>query len=265
MSPPVDALASLDASDGDLGRELPAVVGEHGAVIVRGVDVADDEALLAVIGLVAEPSAVGNGGELIFEVTPRPDGGDRSGRRAAFELHTDSTFLPEPHDVIALGCLVAAEGSGQSLVAHVDSVRERIAVREGEAVLAELELPTFPFVLEPPGAPEATAVLLPILRARKEGYGVRYREDVMQRLRAAGVPMTDTAAGALASFARVVAEEGLPQSFTLGPGDLLVVDNHRVLHGRRSVDEASSRLLRRVKAFRRSATNGQESHLDKEV
>ena len=52
-----------------------------------------------------------------------------------------------------------------------------------------------------------------------------------------------------------MAEEGLPQSVTLGPGDLNIVDDHRVLHGRRSVHEASSRLLRRVKAFRRSGAD----------
>lgn len=242
------SLPTLAAKDADLGRGLEGALARHGAAVVREVDVADDEALLEVVGMVAVPSSVGNGGELIFAVTPKEEPSDRSGGRGAFELHTDSTFLPAPHDVIALGCQIAAPDSGASLVVRVDDVCERIADRGDGGSLDALRESAYPFIVEAP-AGEPAAALLSILGDGATGVTVRYRQDVTERLRDAGVALEHRAAEALATFERTLAEEDLVARFMLRPGDVLLVDNRRALHGRESVVESSPRLMRRVKAF----------------
>ena len=226
---------------------LGPALREAGAVLVRGVDVADDRALLDVVGRAAEPAGQGEAGDvLVFDVTPKPDGGDLSSTRQEFDLHTDSTFMAVPHDVIALGCQRAAPGGGgRSLVVRIDAVVHELRRRDEQA-LEVLQRPAFPFALK---TGEGVQVgLLPVLEQAPDGWRVRYRGDITARLVEHGVAVDDEAVGALAAFRAAASRCAELVAFDLEPGDVLLVDNRRALHGRTAIADDADRLLRRVKA-----------------
>jgi alpha-ketoglutarate-dependent taurine dioxygenase len=228
--------------------DVATLLEQDGAVVVRGVDVRDDAALLAVAGLAGEPSSVGNAGHLIFDVTPRPDGTDLSSTGARFPLHTDSTFLPEPHAAVALGCARAASSGGASFVVRARDVCDRL----DDAALAALAETAYPFIMRD-GEQPARVELQPVLTAGAGGGpAVRYRGDVVEMAaRASGVELEERHRAALDAMAAVLEDEALRATFALGTGDVLLLDNRHALHGRSAIDgdpgDDERRLVRRIK------------------
>lgn len=241
------SVTTVPLAAGPTADDVAAHLRRAGAVVVSGVDVEDDERLLEVAGLAGVPSSVGNAGHLIFDVTPRPDGTDLSSTGARFPLHTDSTFLPRPHAAVALGCARAARTGGRSFVVRVADVCERL----DDATLAALAEPAYPFIMrdgEQPARVELQAVLEP---GHPAGPAARYRGDVVEMAaRASGVELEDRHRRALQAVATVLEDEALRSTFTLGAGDVLLLDNRHALHGRSAIDEAGDageRLVRRIK------------------
>jgi len=231
-------------------EHVSGAVEDHGAVVVQGVGVRDDEALLDVVSLVGTPSQVGNGGELIYDVTPQVSGGDLSRTTRPFPPHTDSTFLPEPHGRIALGCVQAPPdgGGGRSCVVSAGDVAAELCRRHGDDVVAALSEPAFPFSVHEPGG-ESRVRLLAILERADDGrYRVRYRLDaIIGALREEGIVLSPRHGAALSAFEEVLGDPALQATHALRPGDVLIVDNRRMLHGRTAIGEDAQRLLRRVK------------------
>ncbi len=231
-------------------EHVRGAVEDHGAVVVQGVRVRDDGALLDVVSLVGTPSQVGNGGEVIYDVTPHPSGTDLSRTTRPFPPHTDSTFLPEPHGRIALGCVQAPPdgGGGRSCVVSADHVVAELGRRSGDDVVAALGEPAFPFSVHEPGG-EPRVRLLPILeRARDGRWRVRYRLDaIIGALREEGLVLSPRHGAALNALDAVLGDPALQATHALRPGDVLIVDNRRTLHGRTAIGEDAQRLLRRVK------------------
>lgn len=222
---------------------VAARLAADGAAVIAGVDVRDDDRLLAVSALAGEPSTVGNAGALVFDVTPRPDGTDLSSTAARFPLHTDSTFLPEPHAAIALGCVEAAGTGGRSCVV---TARDACAAVGGDAVAALAE-PAYPFIVRD-GATPAHVELLPVVVPADDGPRLRYRADaIAMAAKAAEITLADRHAQALDAFTRAIEDEALQTTFALRPGDVLLVDNRRALHGRTAIGGDERRLMRRVK------------------
>lgn len=239
---------------GRLDERIRADVRREGAVVVRGVDVASDEALLAVASSLGEPSATENGIGDIHDVAPRAIARDVSQTAERFPLHTDSTFLAEPHDFVVLGCQEARlDGGGESRVMHVDALRTRIGARDGGDVLEALGEPAFWFLAREPGEKATRARALPVLECGgQDDWKVRYRGDALARgARAAGVKLTTRHRSALEALERALSDHELHARYALRPGDVLLLDNRRVLHGRTAIRPGVRRLLRRVKVVAR--------------
>ena len=214
------------------------------AVVVHGVPTESDGVLLALALATGTPDASGNGGRLIYDVRPRPltEQGDVSTTREAFALHSDSTALVRPHDTVYLACVAAAHGrGGESRVMSAEHVRASLPAR----AIAALEEPIFPFALNDPlhgrGVRRA-----PVL----QGDAIRYRRDALELgERACGEALPARARTALDALEAVLAEEEHQLAFGLRPGDVLVVDNRRALHGRTAFARGADRHLRRLKTF----------------
>lgn len=226
-----------------MASRLRADLDRAGALIVSGVDVESDDALLALAGQLGEPSPAGNRG-LIHDVAPRPleEQRDVSTTRDEFALHTDSTPLVHPHDYVLLGCQVASpDGGGESRLVHLEALGAAL----GDEVLDTLAEPVFPFPLNDPA--EGTGVRrAAVLEGRER---IRYRRDALDR----GIALEGIDEGprrALEALDDVLADESLQVAFTLEPGEVLVLDNRRVLHGRTAIRPGAERVLRRLKVFR---------------
>lgn len=239
-----------------------AVVGidddlvRRGAVVVSGAPVDDDAALLALIGTLGEPSAVGNGDGLIHEVRPRPleERRDLSSTAAEFPLHTDSTALRFPHHYVGLACATATPAAGgESLVLHVEELVAALVERHGPEPVAALAEPVFPFPLNDPSEPGRRVQDVAVLSAGPGGRPwIRYRADALGvGLALRPEPLERRHRTALGALEETLGDSSLATRHSLVPGEVLLLDNRRTLHGRTAIRPGAPRHLRRLKAYRR--------------
>jgi alpha-ketoglutarate-dependent taurine dioxygenase len=153
-----------------------------------------------------------------------------------FPLHTDDSYSPAPAHYVLMHCWQAdAQGGGESWVAHVDAI---VALAAADLIqrLASTPYPT----------PFGNAS---VLRHDAAGqWRVRFNcRDMMSfaqlRQQALSAQQTDD----LLAFEQLAMQ--CMQRMQLAPGDCIVVDNHRVLHGRSAFDPASGRLLKRLRVL----------------
>jgi gamma-butyrobetaine dioxygenase len=127
-----------------------------------------------------------------------------------------------------------AAGGGVSLLAHARDILARLAPTSARA----LREPTFPSPFGPaPVLWDEAGGSQPCIRFNHRdfaSFGERY-----------GPLLTAGQARVLDEV--LAAAQDCTLHVRLEPGDCLVVDNHRVLHGRTAFDPASGRLLKRLR------------------
>lgn len=164
-------------------------------------------------------------------------------------MHTDTQYFSEPEPYFGLFCIKpASDSGGMSQVIDGRVVLSNLAEVDGEDTLAELAKP-FPFQVpviftkDPYNqAPEITWA--PIIGAD----GVRYRKDTLANaLSVDGVRVPDAQLRALESFEEALGRAPVA-NYNLEAGDVLFVNNHRLLHGRTAFEDPNRLMLRvRVK------------------
>lgn len=148
-----------------------------------------------------------------------------------FSLHTDSCWLKRPPRYAALLCLEPEEeGGGDSLL--VDGYQALVSLSRAD--IDEIAANPCLFLSHRDAASESS-YQAPIL-TRSAPYQIRFRRDLM----------SGALGGAAKKFLKVA--ETLVRRFRLERGNVLVVDNFRMLHGRESLRAglSSKRHLLRV-------------------
>ncbi|MBA6440672.1 TauD/TfdA family dioxygenase [Streptomyces sp. GMR22] len=241
----------------DLTRQAGEHLDVHGAVRFTGLPVACDVALIGLLAAFGRPTSRGNGApaeRLIYEVAPDDAASgptNLSKGRAAQKPHTDSPVQHRPHEFLALACVTGdPAGGGLSTVVRVDDVATALDERDGGATTALLREETFPFLETPLGLDEPP-VIAPVLRLTPEGrWRVRFRHDAL----VAGFqrhPDVTSAAHreAVDAFTTLATDPALTATFQLAPGDMVLLDNTRVMHGRTEITGTAERRLKRIKLF----------------
>jgi hypothetical protein len=241
----------LDAMAASVARALDQV----GACLVRGVPTTDDTVLaLLATGL----------GELV-PTTERPVGyledvapvdeteastRPHSQRRSALMPHTDQSARGTPPDFLVLACVAnECDRGGESILVFAQPVVDHLGDTEPDAVDL-LQDPVFPLFNVPKRDFAVTAPLLwfdderrapgaAVVRTRFRDEAVRAGFEVMHRPSAAHV-------AAFEALAQRYHDETRWVLCRLDPGDVLVVDNTRVLHGRTELRGGQRRHLRRL-------------------
>ncbi|MFE2638253.1 TauD/TfdA family dioxygenase [Streptomyces scopuliridis] len=239
----------------DLTRQAGEQLDVHGAVRFTGLPVASDVALIGLLAAFGQPTSAGNGApaeRLIYEVAPDDAATgptNLSKGRAAQEPHTDSPVQHRPHEFLALACVTGdPAGGGLSTVVRADDVAAALDERDGGVKTALLREETFTFLNTPLGLDEPP-LIAPVLRRTPEGqWRVRFRHDAL----VAGFqrhPRAVSAAhrAAVDAFATMAANPELTATFQLAPGDMLLLDNTRMLHGRTAITGTAARRLKRMK------------------
>ncbi|WST90251.1 TauD/TfdA family dioxygenase [Streptomyces anulatus] len=155
------------------------------------------------------------------------DGASSTGAEvAALAPHTDRAGPPGPPRLLALLCVRPAPVGGDSLLISGPSVHRRL-LAEQPAVLPEL-FRDFHFGAEP-----ALARTGPVFSRVGNRIAVQYNRFQIERgHQAAGNPLTSAQRGALDAFDEALHNEALILRLPLRRGDLLMLDNHTLLHGR---------------------------------
>jgi alpha-ketoglutarate-dependent taurine dioxygenase len=216
--------------------DWPQRLGEHGTLLIHGVPRDDDNRSLRGLGArLGQPS--------LRAIDRRLDEGagvqrvqalgglvhDRSGKplqsagHGEFALHTDESFLEHPADFVLLHCWQAAPTGGTTRVADSRAIPARVDRVEWIA-WTQLRLP-YPCgercSVDAAGAvrfnPDECAAAL--LSSRQQDWLARFAETA--RRLAIEVPLV--------------------------AGDVLLLDNRRMLHGRSAFAAACGRLLKRLR------------------
>lgn len=151
-------------------------------------------------------------------------------------LHTDGTFEPTPPRSFALQCVQNdIDGYGDTLLVDGWSIVDQLSLTSRTI----LEESVFQF-----RRPESNQVLLEahVLEVIDGKYRLRFRNDKKYILR----PPSEEAKVALSEFERLARSLQNRISVSLMPGDILLVDNWRFLHGRTALSGRQTRFLRRA-------------------
>ena len=239
--------AISSAPGGEVATAVRALVtGElgqgRGYVVIRcpaDLSLADAKRLLlAVSHLLGAVMPQDYRGEQIREVRDR--GGDittsRSARysdtRFGGHLHTDGMHRPgHIPDFFTLFCHRAAERGGDSVFVHVDDIVDRLRAQEGVIEVLQRE---FHFDSRDTSGIGPRTVRRPVLEAAKGGMRINYIRQYIESGHAEeGVPpLTDEQIRALDAVDAVLADTSLHRHARLEQGDLMVIANRRLVHGR---------------------------------
>jgi alpha-ketoglutarate-dependent taurine dioxygenase len=243
---------------GDFVNQARDVLKRNSIALCRAFPVDLDAALVALCAEFGFVSRLGNGNghRLLHDVISKPANSGpadmpeiaAAARPLASEgsaeaaLHTDSTGYPTPHAIMALACRISdPNGRGQSRLAHITDIVREIAPDRVKL----LQTMTFPFEassLSPHRVLDAA-----MLHVQGERISVRYKRDAIVRDEAdLTIRLRTDQRELLEMFTEVVdGVEGI--SVSLAEGDVLLIDNRCVLHGRTEFDPRSPRWLRRLK------------------
>lgn len=154
------------------------------------------------------------------------------------ELHTDGPQYQVPPRYIGLVCVRPASVGGASKLVDAHAVHREIEARAPESLAALYQ----PFHFHQKPGPRT--VVAPIFAREEDTSELRIRylgEYVRSGHAVAGVPLSAEAARALGVLDRVLADDAMALRFSLDAGDVLVIDNHRMLHGREAFEDAGAK------------------------
>jgi hypothetical protein len=229
-----DFFAICDAVDRAL-RHFPHFV------VLRGLPAGPDHR--AIDALMRALEALPPDGKLDFDfVRVRPDQSENSETGTRFSRthlalppHTDSTAIENPHSVVAFQMVHSDQhGGGQSMVVLVQEVLEHL----DDETLGLLRTARFPFGKD---------VSFPILWSSFGSPSIRYyRAQVDWAMTARGAAI-EPIAPICEALDKVLAELAPRRLFSVGDGEVLLLNNHKVLHGRTGMPANSDRLMYRFR------------------
>ena len=156
-------------------------------------------------------------------------------------VHTDDSYRDAVPSVHLMHCLRAAPAGGETIL--TDGFKVAAVLREQAPEKFQL-LSELPIPIRFRGADRRFdyEINVPILSLDRHGEleTIRFASAHQQPLK---LPPHLMAAyyEALLTFSRMCADPAFQARFTLGPGDLHLADNHRILHGRTAFPGASDR------------------------
>ena len=231
-----------DASDGAAGQlHAYRLLASYGIVRIDnlGTDTACTEQLANLVGPIHETTVYGR----IYDVRAEPVAklGAKTGMAQA--PHIDDAFYYSPPGIDIFHCLVNTDVGGMSTYVDGFAIAESLRADEPDAFEALTTLPVT-HVRRHPGEIHLRS-RSPVIRLDEFGRlnGIRYFDRALGPL---DVPNDDV--DRLYNAIRAFSDRMLSPAFTAAirvePGQGVLIDNHRVMHGRTEFDPASGRHIR---------------------
>ena len=270
---PVPATWGAELSKSMPGADYDAVTGsdsgllrwlrflrDSGVAVLRGTP-REPLSVLALAGLIG-PARATNFGEY-FDVASKPEPTSNAYTALGLLCHTDLPNWERPPDYQLLHCLENDADGGDSILVDGFHAAETLRLREPAAFRLLSQSP-IDFRFE--DRESDIRFRAPTIGLDEVGTvtEVRFNFAVMDAIDAPAGQM-GALCRALRAFAAVIRNPALECRYRLRPGELLVFDNRRVLHGRAAFDPSTGRrhlqgcyvdrdqLLSRIRVLERSA------------
>ena len=221
-------------------REALARVARWGIAVLAGAGADPDAVARAVerFGFIRET----NYGRL-FDVRIELQPGNLAYTDRALELHTDNPYRDPVPTLQLLHAITADAGGGETL--FVDGFAQAEALRRADPAAFEVLARTPVRFTFRAASGERWSATAPVLELGPAG-GLR---TVRLNHRSLDISPGDAAAleawyEAYLAFYRLAHASGVAFERRLAPGEMVIFDNRRLLHGRRALSGASSRWLR---------------------
>ena len=234
---PTADYVEVTASRAALGRWL-RMVRTYGLALLRGVPTETGQVarVAELFGHVRET----NYGR-VFDVISKPQPNNLAYTAGALGVHTDNPYRDPAPGLQLLHCLEASGSGGESLVVDGFLAAERLRAEAPEhfALLARYEVP-FRFT-DRDADLRASGRLIAV---DQEGAvtAICYNNRSASAFDLPAAVMTDFY-GAYRHFGRLLRDREAEVSFCMTPGDLIILNNRRVLHGRREFPARERRHL----------------------
>lgn len=175
--------------------------------------------------------------ERIFDVVSRPDADSNAYTHAELPAHTDIPTRETPPGLQLLHCLVAEASGGESIM--VDGFRIAEDLRQQDpAAFANLSTVQWTYANRAGDTDYRYQTPHFVVDARQNLLEVRLASFSRAPL-VADIDVVEESYRALRLFLEMTYRAEYRMQFTLAPGDLVVFDNRRILHGRKAFDPAT--------------------------
>ncbi|OUS27739.1 hypothetical protein A9Q98_09035 [Thalassotalea sp. 42_200_T64] len=152
----------------------------------------------------------------------------------ALKLHTDSSYMDNPHAILAFQCIVADPNGGETILMAIDDIIDNISDTNKKLLSAKV----FPF------AKNKSSILA------KDEYGewnIRfYKTQLEQSLEKPA--LAQKYLDAIGELEASIADEKHHFRTKMQPGDMILVNNLKALHGRSNIEAESPRVIYRVRS-----------------
>jgi alpha-ketoglutarate-dependent taurine dioxygenase len=224
-----------------------------GVVLIRGLNVQNSEikkasALLMMFGgLLGKPRPQNREGAIVFDVVDdsvkavaKTYGHVRGANsNVLVGLHTENDGEPRPPRLVAFLCISQAVRGGETLLAS-GQLAHNLLLGSSSSAARRLYEP-IAFARRPedydPGVTDLDSVFTSLgnrVRVRYSRYWIRRAAEIR------GEPHDSATAAALAAWDETLHDQRLATSVRLRAGDLLVINNQFVLHGRAAFSDDGS-------------------------
>jgi alpha-ketoglutarate-dependent taurine dioxygenase len=150
--------------------------------------------------------------------------------------HTDSSYQPFPHELVAFQCIAADEQGGETVMVPIDDILQHLDC----SVAALLREPVYPF-----GRGRYA-----ILSGHEKNIQIRYyRTQIEHSLALESKTLSEPHQSALVTLDTLLEQLAPSHQFHVKSGQILFMHNHKVLHGRTGLSTESDRLLYRIRFY----------------
>lgn len=170
----------------------------------------------------------------LFDVVSVPDPNNLANTALGLGVHSDNPYRDPTPGVQLLHCLVSEAPGGDSLLVDGFAAAERLRAEQPEQFDLLTRVPaTFRFVDKATDLQART----PLVSVDFEGHitAVHFNNRSFSGI-AAPIELIEPWYAAYRTFARILKQPERELVFRLAPGDLLVMQNERALHGRTAFD-----------------------------
>lgn len=228
---------SAGRSPADVVAEALAVLGRHGAVVLRrtgqpsGAPEDETEPLietLAAVGLDVIGTHFGRIEDLRTDNVTNQNTDQLGYTDATIQLHTDQPFLDDPPRYQLLQSLREADEGGDNFIVDAEAAFAYLASLDADAAA---RLRATPVTFHRQQKAFERVVVSPLVGEREGRFFIRYSYFTLSPFR---LPFAEVESWyrAYDRFARLVRDPAHQYRFRLRPGDWLLYDNHRMLHAR---------------------------------
>ncbi|MEL6382984.1 MAG: TauD/TfdA family dioxygenase, partial [Cyanobacteria bacterium J06626_18] len=127
--------------------------------------------------------------------------------------HTDSSYMPRPHELVAFQCIISDCSGGASIMVPAEDLLQQL----DPEVIELLQAPVYPFGER----------LYPILLGEPDDIKIRYYQAQIERiLKMGATPLSDSHQAALQALDGLLEQPDQPHQFHLQAGQIVLMHNH---------------------------------------